>query len=106
MNSNYITIFFILSFTLQSTAGPDVIAEQHQNRRILHQPLFPSASTPPPSQSQPPPPPDSPAQDQPFFHELPNGPRIRVTSRRQRRLVPPHQLQIQLPLGGPIQPRK
>ncbi|KAK4477447.1 hypothetical protein RD792_016670 [Penstemon davidsonii] len=71
MKAHHITIFFILSFIVQTTTKGEV-----KNRRILHQPLFPVTSTPPPPELPPPPPPDLPDQDQPFFHELPNGPTL------------------------------
>ncbi|KAI3451931.1 hypothetical protein Pfo_008596 [Paulownia fortunei] len=87
MKANYICIFLTLSlvtsFRVQSTRGADSkFPGEEKNRRILHQPLFPSSSAPPPPQSEllpppsPPPPPaspDLPGQDQPFFHELPTG---------------------------------
>ncbi|KAH6760208.1 formin-like protein 6 [Perilla frutescens var. hirtella] len=73
--ANYIiTTLFILSFVAGSI-GED------SNRRILHQPLFPYTSSPPSQPLSPPPPPppprpDLPDPDQPFFHELPNGPTV------------------------------
>ncbi|XP_057784470.1 formin-like protein 6 [Salvia miltiorrhiza] len=75
MRPNYIiTIFLILSFIADSK----FIGEEKNNRRILHQPLFPYTSSPPPPESLPPPPvvPSTPDQNQPFFHELPNGPPV------------------------------
>ncbi|KAH6799590.1 hypothetical protein C2S51_036074 [Perilla frutescens var. frutescens] len=81
MRARHMNIFLIISlatsFSIQLTNGaqsncPDSICEQ--NRRILHQPLFPVDSAPP---SPPPPPPltpDTPEDDQPFSNELPAGP--------------------------------
>lgn len=67
-----ISILLILSFVADSKFQ-DLI-DQEKSRRILHQPLFPYTSSPPPQ--LPPPPPPSPDQNQPFFHELPNGPPV------------------------------
>ncbi|CAA2956055.1 Hypothetical predicted protein [Olea europaea subsp. europaea] len=85
MRPRFMIAFLILSlityFKLQITKGEERrFQDSHgekKKRRILHQPLFPASSAPPPqSELSPPPPPDrpeSPDQDQPFFHELPNG---------------------------------
>ncbi|CAA3026541.1 Hypothetical predicted protein [Olea europaea subsp. europaea] len=85
MRPRFMIAFLILSlityFKLQITKGEEHrFQDSHggkKKRRILHQPLFPASSAPPPqSELSPPPPPDrpeSPDQDQPFFHELPNG---------------------------------
>ncbi|XP_047956393.1 formin-like protein 6 [Salvia hispanica] len=66
-----ISIFLTLSFVADSKF---IGEEEKNNRRILHQPLFPYTSSPPPP--PPPSPPAAPDQDHPFFHELPNGPLV------------------------------
>lgn len=78
MKADYITIFLILLFVaffkVQSTQSPYFISKKQNNRRILHQPFIPITSSPPPPPPPSPPPPVTPGQDQPFFHEIPNGP--------------------------------
>ncbi|XP_050388089.1 formin-like protein 6 [Argentina anserina] len=72
MRAQFFCCCIFLSVTLVHPSSED----RSNNRRILHQPLFPDSSSPPPDILSPPPPapppPDTP--DQPFFHELPTGP--------------------------------
>ncbi|CAI9766857.1 unnamed protein product [Fraxinus pennsylvanica] len=85
MRTHIFSIFLILSLATSSRLEiaigkePRIQDSLGDNRRILHQPLFPDSSAPPPPQSEilpppspPLPPPSLPAtpdQDQPFFHE-------------------------------------
>ncbi|KAL3637700.1 hypothetical protein CASFOL_018148 [Castilleja foliolosa] len=73
MIAPFITFFLITSFKIQFTESKLADFNGHENnRRILHQPLFPATYAPP----SPPPPetPDFPEEGMPFSNEFPTGP--------------------------------
>ncbi|XP_065873769.1 formin-like protein 6 [Euphorbia lathyris] len=77
----FLFLLLLLISSSSSSVSEPVIRIQSDpqiQRRILHQPLFPTNSAPPPELDSSPPPPenqDFPNPDQPFFPEVPAGPK-------------------------------
>ncbi|KAM7251772.1 hypothetical protein ACFE04_023655 [Oxalis oulophora] len=73
-NNNHIVLLLILLTFVPLLIKPNYSVGESTGRRILHQPFFPTATSPPPDYQLPlPPPVDISTPDQPFFPEIPTG---------------------------------